>query len=154
MATQKVSSLQITHLAKIAVQTKANFDGKEMKLPPAKLRSGAGKISIALMMPDGYRMLEQGMYLVSFRSSDVKVVSFDVTSSDIVFNYATGEFEIPLNAVIGSANVTIEIVVYMQKEGSSTCYYDMIRATVPVTIEEKGSAGFGVGVRVSALPRM
>ena len=154
MATQKVSSLQITHLAKIAVQTKANFDGKEMKLPPAKLKSGAGKISIALMMPDGYRMLEQGMYLVSFRSSDVKVVSFDVTASDIVFNYAYGEFEIPLNGAIGTANVTIEIVVYMQKEGQQTCYYDMIRATVPVTIEEKGSAGFGVGVRVSPLPRM
>ncbi len=154
MATQKVSSLQITNLGTIARQTMANFDGKEVKLPPAKLKSGSGKISIALIMPDGYRMLEQGTFFVNFRSSDTKVVSFAVTPKEIVFNQATGEFEIPVNGVVGTADVTIEIVVYMKKEGLAACYYDMIRAHVPVTIEEQGSAGFGVGVRVSALPRM
>lgn len=154
MTTQRVSSLQITNLGAIARQTIANFAGKEVKLPPAKLKSGAGKISIALMMPDGYRMLEQGVFFVNFRSSNTKVVSFTLTPKEITLNQATGEFEIPLSGVIGTANVTIDVVLYMQKEGQQACYYDMIRANVPVTIEDKGSAGFGVGVKVSALPRM
>lgn len=154
VATRRVNSLQTTNLGAIAQQTMDNFAGREVKLPPAKLKGGAGKISIALMVPDGYRMLEREAFFVDFRSSDSKVVAFSAKPNEVVLNQATGEFEIPLNGSIGAAKVEIEIVVYMQKVGSATCYYDMIRANVPVTIEEKGSSGFGVGVKVSALPRM
>ncbi len=154
IATQKVSNLQLSNLGKIAVQTRANFAGKEMKLPPAKLKSGAGKISIALMIPDGYRMLEREAFFVDFRSSDSKVVAFTAKPSEVVLNQATGEFEIPVSGAAGSASVTIDIVLNLRKEGAMTIYYDMIRAVVPVTFEEKGSSGFGVGVRVSAMPRM
>lgn len=151
---QQISSVQFTNLGITAKQTVANFEGKEMKLPPAKLKSGSAKISIALIIPDGFKMLEQGAFFVNFRSSDNKVISFTATPQEITLNQVTGEFEIPINGVVGTANVTIEIVVYMHKEGSAACFYDMIHANVPVTIEEKGSAGFGVGVKVSALPRM
>ncbi len=151
--TQMASTLQLSNLGLLARQTMDNYNGREIKLQPNKLKPGAGKISFALVLPEGYKLNEQAPFFVDFKSSDTKAISFNATPKQITLNKATGEFEIPVTGTSGSTVVTIETVVYFCKEGGTTCLFDMIRARVPIELDAKGPAMFGVGVNVRALPR-
>ena len=151
--TQQVSTLQLSNLGLLARQTMDTYTGREIKLQPNKLKPGAGKISFALVLPDGYKLNEQAPFFLDLKSSDSKVVSFTAAPKDITLNKTTGEFEIPVSGTSGSAEVTVETVVYFCKAGETTCLFDMIRARVPITFDATGPAMFGVAVNVRALPR-
>ncbi len=151
---RQVGSLDLSNLEVVAKQTMNTYTGSEIGLAPSKLKTGSGRISVALMLPEGYQLNEKAPFFVRFVSSDSQMVAFDAAPDQIQLNRATGEFEIPITGVAGSAVVTIETVVYLRKEGTRECLFDMIRARVPIMIDPAAAGMFGVGFRVTAMPRM
>lgn len=154
LGTGTVSTLMFRDLAPVAARTMDNFSGREIKLQPNRIKSGAATISVALVVPDGYKLNELAPFYVDFNSSDQSAVEIVAKPEQIVLNRTTGEFEIPVIAGSGESVITLETVVYLCKADSPACLFDMVRVKIPVTVDPKGPGMFGVAIPVRTLPRL
>jgi len=154
LGTGTVSTLMFRDLAPVATRTMDNFSGREIKLQPNRVKSGAARISVALVVPDGYKLNELAPFYVDFSSSEQSAVEIVAQPEQIVLNRTTGEFEIPIETGSGEAVITLETVVYLCKADSPACLFDMVRVRIPVTVDPKGPGMFGVAIPVRTLPRL
>lgn len=154
LGTGMVSTLMFRDLAPVAARTIDNFSGREIKLQPNRIKSGAAMISIALVLPDGYKFNELAPFYVNFKSSEESAVEIVARPEQIVLDRSTGEFKIPVTTGAGESEVTLETVVYLCKADSPACLFDMVRVKIPVTVDPKGPGMFGVAIPVRTLPRL
>lgn len=131
-----------------------NFSGRIIEIPPQNLMVGHSRVSIGLKPPEGYKLNAQAPFYVNFKSSDDKVLRITTTPDNVRLDPEKHTFEIPIEGNFGSAEITLETVAYFCPENSSACYFDNVRAVIPISIVEKGAGMFGITLNLSILPRL
>lgn len=146
------SYLHLTNLEDLAKQEMRNFHNRPIDFQPQNIKVGISRISIALLLPDGYKLDANSPFFVNYTSSDEKVIAFTSAPDQLQLNQVN-EFEIPLVANFGAADLTVDVVVYFHSEGDDKILFDVIRANLSVAVVNNGPAMFGVALNVRALPR-
>ncbi len=136
--TGKVSTLELTNLQKLQRRQMDTFAGRVVDIKPQSLKPGDDKVVLNISLPDGYHFNNDAPFYLNWMSDDNKVVKFAIDPENAKAHGQSFPLELPIAAMKGGANLTVDAIVYFCKNESSICLFDNIRFKVPVSVAEDG----------------
>lgn len=148
---RRVSSLQLTNLRKLQHRQMDSFSGRIVDIAPQTLKPGTDKITLNISLPDGYHFNNDAPFFLNWQSDDTRAVKFTADAGSVKISGSSFPLEIPVSALRGETNLTVDAVVYFCKNESSVCLFDNIRFKVPVTVAEAGANSIKIGETVRTM---
>ncbi|UCD16989.1 MAG: redoxin domain-containing protein [Candidatus Zixiibacteriota bacterium] len=140
LETQRVTTLQPGNLEILAGRSLDNFHGRRIELPRRKMGAGDGIITLDLILPDGYTLIDGAPLHLDWQSSNENAVSFNGTSERVDRSHLSCQVSLPVTAAVGDCELTFEAVVYFcRTDNASVCMVDNVRISIPVTVQENGT---------------
>ena len=146
-----VGTLEFSGLNKLEVplaEDEDDFDGRMVELDKVSLSAGQDAIKLNLLLPDGYKFIEDAPFALDYNSSNPDYLKFTTAPEDIEFNGKTIPLSIPVMAVEGNSEVSLETSVYFCNKKSGVCMIDNLRIKVPVEITTSGTSEISLNVDI------
>jgi sugar lactone lactonase YvrE len=149
--TRKVSTLDLSNLQKLQKRQMDTFAGRVVEVGPRSLKPGDDKVVLNIKLPQGYHFNNDAPFYLSWKSDDEKIVKFTIDPRNAKAHGQSFPLELPVSAMKGGANLTVDAIVYFCKNESSVCLFDNIRFKVPVTVAETGMTQINIDETVRTL---
>ncbi len=149
LATQRVSTLELKGLEKLAAHTMRQFRWRVVELARQAIAPGAGTISVSFTLPAGFKFTSGAPFYVAYQTNGDQTVRITTAETSRNFTEPNFPLEIPIKAMKGEITVTIDAVIYFcNAEVQQICLVDSVRIQLP--LEVKDGAPHSVVVEVAA----
>ncbi len=113
----------------------ADYAGTVVDLPPVEVAEGPGTVTLAIELPDGYKVNEDAPSTVEL-TSDVAVFVGGVDQS---LTGATLPVSLAADFTSGTGSVTADItLLYCRNDSEGLCIIEQVRFNQPVTVSSTG----------------
>jgi hypothetical protein len=126
----------------------ADYTGKVITVDAQEVRPGAGRIELALTIPEGYKVNDLAPFSMEW-SGETGAVQFDPAAANR--RIVAPEFPLSFPATFGEGEdeVAAELVVYYcQAEAASLCLIERVRLIAPVVVTAGGAQGLRLAHRI------
>lgn len=147
----EVATLSLQGLEKLAAQAMRKFNGRMIELPPQSIAPGAGVLSIAISLPEGFRFNPDAPVYLAWETSDDRIISFPTKECERRISVTELPLEIPLQTNGGVGIVTMDVVSYFcATTAEKLCLTDSVRVKVPLAASEGEGRKVAVEIPVQA----
>ena len=139
----RLSTLKLTGLDKLASGRMPVFHGKEIKADQQSISPDAKTLDVAINLPSGTKFNVEAPFHVTATSDNPNAV----TVGAIIDAKAGPMVSVPIVAKAGEATVTVEVdVSYCSTGNTGLCYFKELRAVVPLKVAADGKASASVAI--------
>ncbi len=150
MASEMVSTLQLSNLDKLNRGKSEEFVGRVIELQPKKIKPGEGMIMLDFNLPEGYKYIDNAPFMLNYSSSNGDFLEFTKSSDEVSSNGHNFPLEIPARAQKGETDLEFDAIVYFCSDDSGVCMVDNLKVKVPVEINESGTSELSINIDISA----
>jgi thiol-disulfide isomerase/thioredoxin/sugar lactone lactonase YvrE len=145
---KSVSSLEFKGLEKLSRRQLDRFRGRVLDLGAREIRAGSAKLSINLVLPQGYKFNQEAPFYMRWKAADGSPLRFGLEADKVDFKSVRFPLEVPVEQVNAASDLTIDTVVYYCTSQSSACYVDPIRVRLALKPTGSGPAAVAVSIDV------
>jgi len=147
-AAKSVSTLEFTGLEELSRRQMDTFRGRILDLGQKELKVGMGKLSLNVVLPQGYKFNREAPFFMRWESTNGSRLKFGLKPDAVDFKKATFPLALPVQVPAGRSELNIDTVVYYCTEKSTLCLVDPIRVKLALVGAPDGPAEVPVEISV------
>ncbi len=146
-ATKAISTIKLTGIEKLAVQSMPEFVGNKLTLSLQTVAPTATALEVRIELPAGTKFNPNAPFSLS-ASSDVPGV---VAAPTTAVTKGAAIINIPVTLKPGQATITVDMTInYCNSGNEGLCYFKQVKVVVPVKVAAGGAATIAVPVKIAA----
>ncbi len=145
---EKVRTLQLSGLEKLAKRVLKNFRGRVVRLPEYKIREGKNMLDLSFALPEKYKFNAEAPIHLAARSSGQTLAEMSANPTEVEKNSSSILFQVPLTSVKGKHILTVDGVFYYCKKEGGVCLFEHIRYELPLDVSAAGPSEISLKVDV------
>ena len=126
------------------------YTGRTDHNPELVMKPGKGAILLTVKYPKGYHYTSDAPTSFDWHSSDSTAVTLPRDPSKFNFSKIVFPIIVPVTAIKGKAEITIDASLFFCENKSGVCHFDNVRMIVPIKVDSAGLSKVSLTIDAAA----